>query len=76
MSVRRGHVGKEVDHFLSLECGGVNVGADTWAVPCCQNCSCVEQFGFAFLGQWENGKNPQRGTYDRNWDRIGIETGR
>ena len=25
-----------------------------------------------FLGQWENGKNPQRGTYDRNWDRIGI----
>jgi len=50
MSVQRGHVRKEVDHFLSLECGGVNVGADTWAVPCCQNCSCVEQFGFAFFG--------------------------
>jgi hypothetical protein len=29
MSVRRGHVGKEVDLFLSLECGGARVGADT-----------------------------------------------
>ena len=66
MSVRRGHVGKEVDRFLSLECGG----ADTWTVPCYQNGSCIAQFGFAFFGT--TGRTERIRSAELM---IGIETG-